>query len=95
MTVADELCDRVAFLVEGRITLIDSPRRLKLAHARKVARVEYREGETIASRDFSLDDEASRRAFVEVIERRPIETIHTLEPSLEDVFLTVTGRELE
>ena len=46
MTVADELCDRVAFLVDGRIALMESPRKLKLAHARTVARVEYREGPT-------------------------------------------------
>jgi ABC-type multidrug transport system ATPase subunit len=30
MNVADEVCDRVAFLVDGRIRLIDSPRELKL-----------------------------------------------------------------
>jgi fluoroquinolone transport system ATP-binding protein len=33
MSVADELCDRVAFLVAGEITVIDTPRRLKLRPA--------------------------------------------------------------
>ena len=96
MTVADELCDRVAFLVNGRIAVIDDPKRLKLAHARKVARVEYRDGggDVLATRDFALDDPAERDAFAEWIRTRPVETIHTLEPSLEDVFLRVTGRSL-
>ena len=30
MTVADDLCDRVAFIVDGMIKLIDSPRKLKI-----------------------------------------------------------------
>ena len=35
MTVADELCDRVAFIVDGEIRLIESPRELKLAHGER------------------------------------------------------------
>ena len=31
MTVADQICDRVAFIIDGKITLIDSPRNLRLA----------------------------------------------------------------
>ena len=94
MTVADELCDRVAFLVEGRIVLMDSPRKLKLAHARKVARVEYRDGPETLRCDFDLDVAQEKSAFVDVVQNRDILTIHTQEPSLEDVFLEVTGREL-
>ena len=43
MAVADALCDRVAFIVDGKIELIDSPRQLELDHGRKFVRVEYRE----------------------------------------------------
>ena len=43
MTVADQLCDRVAFLVDGRIVRVDTPRALKLEHARRTVQVEYRE----------------------------------------------------
>ena len=42
MSVADELCDRVAFIVEGKIVLIDSPRKLKLQHGERAVRIEYR-----------------------------------------------------
>ncbi len=35
MFIADELCDRVAFIVEGKIVLIDSPNRLKLEHGER------------------------------------------------------------
>ena len=94
MTVADELCDRVAFLVEGRIVVIDSPRRLKLEHTRKVVRVEMRSSEGLESRELSLEDDSERETLIQLIREREIETIHTLEPSLEDVFLKQTGRGL-
>ena len=95
MTVADELCDRVAFLVEGRIAVVDRPRELKLQLSRKAVRVEYRVGEDIRRQEFSLEEEDSKRQFLKTVETHPIETIHTLEPSLEDVFLEVTGRGLD
>ena len=40
MAVADELCDRVAFIVNGEIRLIDSPHDLKLAHGTRTVLVE-------------------------------------------------------
>ncbi len=104
MTVADQLCDRVAFLVGGHIAAVDSPHRLKLQRSGRVARVEYApDGEpatagaadgALTTRDFDLDDPEAKRAFLEHVAAHRIATIHTLEPSLEDVFLDVTGREL-
>jgi fluoroquinolone transport system ATP-binding protein len=94
MTVADELCDRVAFLVAGEIAVIDSPRRLKLQHARKIARVESVNGSGTEIRDFPIQDEHGKSRFIEWIRDQEVQTIHTLEPSLEDVFLKMTGRGL-
>ena len=97
MTVADELCDRVAFLVDGTIVLVDAPRKLKLAHTSHVARVEFREGSEggeVTSRDFDLAEAAQKKSFLDLVRDHDIDTIHTQEPSLEDVFLKVTGREL-
>jgi fluoroquinolone transport system ATP-binding protein len=94
MTVADELCDRVAFLVDGRIATVDRPRELKLAHARRRVRVEIRRGDTLETREFGLDEPEEKRAFVACVDEERIETIHSQEPSLEDVFLAVTGKGL-
>lgn len=94
MTLADELCDRVAFIVDGGITAFDTPRNLKMAHARKVVRVEYRENSAVKARDFSLEDAAGKDAFIDLVREAAIETIHTTEPSLEDVFIRITGRGL-
>jgi len=94
MTVADELCDRVAFLVAGEISAIDAPRQLKLRHARKIARVETVNGKGVEIRDFPIQDAFGKDGFIEWIRDREVQTIHTLEPSLEDVFLKMTGRGL-
>jgi len=95
MNVADTLCDRVAFLVDGRIATVGAPRDLKLAHASRRVRVELAAGDGGREvNEFDLDDDASKTAFLELVERERVETIHTQEPSLEDVFLRVTGRGL-
>ncbi|HAE63108.1 MAG TPA: ATP-binding protein, partial [Eubacteriaceae bacterium] len=41
MFVADELCDRVAFIIDGVIKLIDSPRNLKLKYGEKMVAVDH------------------------------------------------------
>ena len=51
MQAAEELCDRVAFIVDGEIKLIDSPRELKLRKGKEV-RVEYRRDGELTGRYF-------------------------------------------
>ena len=94
MTVADELCDRVALLVDGEIQRLDSPRNLKLEHGEHAVRVEWRRDGRPQARDFPLAGLGDDREFLELLRREEIQTIHTLEATLEDVFLRVTGRQL-
>ncbi|MGQ9549153.1 MAG: ABC transporter ATP-binding protein [Roseiflexus sp.] len=93
MAIADELCDRVAFIVDGHISLIDSPRALKLRYGRKEVRVEYLVNGCTATCDFSLDGLADNADFLAAL-RRPVQTIHTQEATLEHIFIQVTGRSL-
>lgn len=94
MHVADELCDRVAFLTNGRIRLIDTPRNLKLRHSQRTVSIEHREHGQVMRSEFSLDELAENRAFLQLLESRSIETIHTEEATLEDIFIQVTGEAL-
>jgi fluoroquinolone transport system ATP-binding protein len=94
MSVADELCDRVAFIVAGGIACIDSPRALKQLHGERTVRVEYRAGEAIASADFPLDGLGDDPAFLQLLRGGDVQTIHTREANLADVFIRVTGRGL-
>lgn len=94
MVVADELCDRVAFLVDGRIELIDAPRELKLRYGEHRLRVEYLENGHASQREFPVDGLADNPEFLGLLRQDGIQTIHTLEASLEDIFIEVTGRSL-
>jgi fluoroquinolone transport system ATP-binding protein len=95
MTVADEVCDRVAFIIDGQVNLIDSPRELKVKNGKKVVKVEYREKGDLKFREFELDNIGQDKEFISLLGERNIETIHTQEASLEDIFIEVTGRSLQ
>ena len=96
MTVADDLCDRVAFIIDGRISLIDAPRKLKLQYGQPKVRVEYLANgcEVPAQRDFQLVGLGQDSSFWELLRSRPLQTIHSQEATLEDIFIQVTGRSL-
>ena len=97
MTVADQICDRVAFIIDGKITLIDSPRNLRLQHGQRRVRVEYHQDETSSPAqhaEFPLDGLADSDKFLNILRTNRIETIHTQEATLEDIFIQTTGRSL-
>lgn len=94
MTVADALCDRVGFMVEGEIVVIDTPRALKLRHGTQTVRVEYRRNGGSERADYPLKDIGRNADFLEVMRTQEIETIHTQEATLEEIFIQVTGRSL-
>jgi fluoroquinolone transport system ATP-binding protein len=95
MTVADELCDRVGFIVDGEVRLIDAPRELRLRYGRRVVRVEYQTDGRMALRDFQLETLGDDDDFIALLRDGKVQTIHTLEATLEDIFIEVTGRRLE
>lgn len=92
---ADELCDRVAFLVEGEIRLMDSPRALKVAQGRRQVVVEHRVEGRLEGARFDMDGLGDNPEFVRFLREHEIETIHSQEATLEDVFIQTTGRPLQ
>jgi fluoroquinolone transport system ATP-binding protein len=95
MNVAEELCDRVAFIIDGTIPLIDSPRNLMIQNGNRLVRVEYRDNSDLKSRDFPLDNIGGNKEFLSLIKTHTIETIHSLEATLEDIFIKTTGQALD
>jgi fluoroquinolone transport system ATP-binding protein len=93
MALADELCDRVALIVEGRIAQIDAPRALRLRYGAPRVKVEYLNGAVHAA-EFPLAGLAENPEFQRVLRETAVQTIHSREATLEDVFLEVTGRSL-
>jgi fluoroquinolone transport system ATP-binding protein len=95
MSTADELCDRVAFVVDGAIVALDTPAELKIARSQRRVRVQYRTGTGILdTEEFAMDGLADDPAFHAVLRDHHVETIHSREASLDDVFVEVTGRQL-
>jgi fluoroquinolone transport system ATP-binding protein len=80
--------------VEGRIAAMDPPRALRLAHGRRVVRVEVKLDGTLTAHEFALDGIGADPEFAALLRAGGIETIHTLETTLEDVFVKVTGKAL-
>ncbi len=95
MHIADELCDRVAFIHDGKLELIDSPRNLKLIYGEKMVQVEHRIGETLKKEYFSMVEENDKQRLNQLISQGTIETMHSQEATLEEIFIKVTGRGLK
>lgn len=95
MFIADELCDRVGFIIDGELKLIDSPRNLKLQYGEKFVEVEYKEGDKINKETLSLIKEQDRLRLNDIINKGNIEMMHTKEATLEEIFIQVTGRGLK
>lgn len=94
MTVADELCDRVAFIVDGSVRLVGNPKKLKVERGEKKVEVEYEEDGNVKSSEFSLQGIGDNQEFMNILKNNTIQRMHTLEPDLEEVFLEVTGERL-
>ena len=95
MYIADELCDRVAFMVDGEIKLIDTPKNLKQKFGKKIVEVEYLENNTVLRKSFKFDDEKERKELSDIIRNKTIITMHSKEATLEEIFIQVTGKELK
>ncbi|MCR3921967.1 MAG: ABC transporter ATP-binding protein [Firmicutes bacterium] len=90
MADVDELCDRVAFIAEGKLREIDSPRNLKIKYGKRTVKVEYRENGDLLTQEFTMADIKSQK-FCDLLQNKEIETLHSGETTLEEIFIKVTG----
>lgn len=83
MEEAEELCHRISLLNKGKIVENGSPEELKLKYAEKKVLITTRDGKT----EVPLEKDC----IVKILEEaEDILMIHSEEPSLRDVFLTLT-----
>ncbi len=90
MMDADLLCDRVAFISNGNIVALDTPKNLKEKNSNHRVIIDYlyqgqRETKTVEAPEL---DAGLPFAHDEII------SIHSQEPTLEDMFIQYTGRGL-
>ena len=98
MTTAEVVCDRVAFIIDGQIAAVDSPDALRHRYGSREIEVcwESTNGESPrgGAARFALDGAADNPEFLDALRRDGLTTVHSLEATLEDVFVQVTGRAL-
>ncbi len=94
MSDADELCDRLAFIVDGKLPVVETPHSLKLQHGKKIIKVEYKDNGSTTKEEFEMKGLSSNKAFQAILEHNEIETIHTQEATLESIFIKITGQKL-
>ncbi len=91
MYVADELCDRIAFIIDGDIKALDTPKNLKNSEDHGFVDIEYELNGIIEN--VTLHTKEILNGFPFTYDK--IKSIHTKELSMEDVFVKVTGRGLK
>ena len=92
MEEATVLCDEVALLNEGKIVDRGAPAEIcRRYNHQKTINIHLKTGEDIS---FAHDAESAEK-ISSLIEQGKVETIHSSEPTLETVFIELTGRTLE
>jgi fluoroquinolone transport system ATP-binding protein len=54
-------------------------------------KIEYKEDGKTVSEEFPMDGIGQNEAFIELLRTKDIETLHSGETTLEDIFIQVTG----
>lgn len=91
MEEADKFCDRVAFLNQGEIVEIGKPEELKLKYASDDIQVKLKGEDKIVT--VKNNEEGAEKIKVWMKDGQVL-SIHSMEPTLEEIFLHLTGREL-
>jgi ABC-2 type transport system ATP-binding protein len=96
MEEADQLCQQVAFIVNGRLVANDAPRTLKLAHGQRTLQVtlaEAGQGGNGLLREvtLSMDAPTDQARLMELMASGQVRAVHSKEATLEEVFIEVAG----
>lgn len=91
MAEAAEICDRVGFLAHGRIPVTGTPRALMREYGQRLLEVSVADGAGTETAHFPMEAIGRNEAFLALVASRDVVAMHTLEASLDDVFIRATG----
>ncbi len=91
MATADQLCDRISFIVDGEIRVTEAPSVLKNKYGKHTVEVELQNGQAA---EFPVTDLGKNAKFLDFISQDEILRINTQEATLEEVFIKITGAKL-
>ena len=95
MYIAEELCDTVAFIDQGKLSAVDSPKNLKIKYGEKLVKIEYLEDGRPCTETLSTINIEDKSRLNHLISNKEILTLHSQEATLETIFTKVTGRGLD
>lgn len=94
MQDAAELCDRVAFIVDGHVKALDTPHNLIMKKGAGVISYSYLENGIETKAQCAINESGSDAKLQQLVSEGKLLTIHSMEPDLGDIFMEVTGRGL-
>lgn len=94
MQDATELCDNVAFIVDGKIKLLDTPHNLIMKKGAGTIHYSYIENGKEQTGTCNIGESSKDSILQNLILQNKLLTIHSTEPNLGDIFMEVTGRKL-
>ncbi|MDO4514368.1 MAG: ABC transporter ATP-binding protein [Lachnospiraceae bacterium] len=94
MQDATELCDRVVFIVDGQMKALDTPRNFIMSRGATRVRYTYTENQAECEGATLLTEVGSDPLLQRLIAENRITSIHSSEPTLNDVFIELTGARL-
>jgi ABC-type multidrug transport system, ATPase component len=94
MQDAAELCNRVAFIVDGKIKALDTPHNLIMSKGATKITYTYFDQKEI-TKECLLNNTAEDKELQSLLQSNRIRSIHSSEPTLNDIFIDVTGRVLQ
>lgn len=95
MQDAQELCDRVAFIVNGEIKALDTPHALTMRKGAGVVRYSWLEDGAEQAAECPMNETGADERLCTLLRDGRLLTIHSAEPNLGDIFIELTGRALE
>ena len=90
MVLAERACDRVGFIVDGRLVEVGDPGRMRRRHGVPEVLATWEGG----SARFPLTGLADDEDFRTALRLHRVQSLHSQEANLAEVFLAVTGRSL-
>jgi fluoroquinolone transport system ATP-binding protein len=92
---ANELCDRVAFIVDGSLRALDTPRNLIMAKGASMIQYTYFRDGKETRREVATNRTGEDELLPKLLKENRLLSIHSSEPTLNDVFMEITGRRLQ
>ena len=95
MEEVDRLCHRVAFLDNGEVAAEGAPEELKLRYGQNKTRVLLNGSNGVEEHFIGINGVESAGILAEWMRFGKVKSVHSCEPTLSEIFVKVTGRDLK